>query len=195
MTERGLDQIPNPSEMLLADRPKNISGNCAVCIIEGTRPIIAEIQALVSPTSFPAPRRTTNGMDYNRMCLVLAVLEKRLGLRFSASDVYMNVIGGIEIDEPSADMGAALALISSLTDKVVPDNLVAFGELGLAGECRAVSELERRVNEAARLGFTQAVIPERNAEKLHVDKSIKLIPVKSVYEALKVLVKPSDVDE
>ena len=192
MTERGLDQIPNPSEMLLADRPKNISGNCAVCIIEGTRPIIAEIQALVSPTSFPAPRRTTNGMDYNRMCLVLAVLEKRLGLRFSASDVYMNVIGGIEIDEPSADMGAALALISSLTDKVVPDDLVAFGELGLAGECRAVSELERRVNEAARLGFTQAVIPERNAEKLHVDPNIKLIPVKSVYEALKVLVKPDE---
>ena len=195
MTERGLDQIPNPSEMLLADRPKNISGNCAVCIIEGTRPIIAEIQALVSPTSFPAPRRTTNGMDYNRMCLVLAVLEKRLGLRFSASDVYMNVIGGIEIDEPSADMGAALALISSLTDKIVPDNLVAFGELGLAGECRAVSELERRVNEAARLGFTQAVIPERNAEKLHVDKGIRLIPVKSVYEALKVLVKPTDLQE
>ena len=192
MTERGLDQIPNPSEMLLADRPKNISGNCAVCIIEGTRPIIAEIQALVSPTSFPAPRRTTNGMDYNRMCLVLAVLEKRLGLRFSASDVYMNVIGGIEIDEPSADMGAALALISSLTDKVVPDDLVAFGELGLAGECRAVSELERRVNEAARLGFTQAVIPERNAEKLHVDPNIKLIPVKSVYEALKVLVMPDE---
>ena len=192
MTERGLDQIPNPSEMLLADRPKNISGNCAVCIIEGTRPIIAEIQALVSPTSFPAPRRTTNGMDYNRMCLVLAVLEKRLGLRFSASDVYMNVIGGIEIDEPSADMGAALALISSLTDKVVPDDLVAFGELGLAGECRAVSELERRVNEAARLGFTQAVIPERNSEKLHVDANIKLIPVKSVYEAIKVLVKPDE---
>ena len=195
MTERGLDQIPNPSEMLLADRPKNISGNCAVCIIEGTRPIIAEVQALVSPTSFPAPRRTTNGMDYNRMCLVLAVLEKRLGLRFSASDVYMNVIGGIEIDEPSADMGAALALISSLTDKVVPDDLVAFGELGLAGECRAVSELERRVNEAARLGFTKAVIPERNAEKLHVDPAITLIPVKSVYEALKVLVKPSEIEE
>lgn len=195
MTERGLDQIPNPSEMLLADRPKNISGNCAVCIIEGTRPIIAEIQALVSPTSFPAPRRTTNGMDYNRMCLVLAVLEKRLGLRFSSSDVYMNVIGGIEIDEPSADMGAALALISSLTDKVVPDDLVAFGELGLAGECRAVSELERRVNEAARLGFTQAVIPERNAEKLHIDEGIRLIPVKSVYEALKVLIKPSADEE
>ena len=192
MTERGLDQIPNPSEMLLADRPKNISGNCAVCIIEGTRPIIAEIQALVTTTSFPAPRRTTNGMDYNRMCLVLAVLEKRLGLRFSASDVYMNVIGGIEIDEPSADMGTALALISSLTDKVVPDDLVAFGELGLAGECRAVSELERRVNEAARLGFTKAIIPERNAEKLHVDPNITLIPVKSVYEALKVLVKPSE---
>lgn len=192
MTERGLLQIPNPSEMLLADRPKNISGNCAVCIIEGTRPLIAEIQALVSPTSFPAPRRTTNGMDYNRMCLVLAVLEKRLGLRFSSNDVYMNVIGGITIDEPAADMATALALISSLTDKIVPDNLVAFGELGLAGECRAVSELERRVNEAARLGFTQAVIPERNSDRLHLDGNIQLIPVKSVYEALRVLVPKTE---
>lgn len=188
MTERGLVEIPNPSEMLLADRPKNTSGNCAVCIMEGTRPIIAEIQALVSTTSFPAPRRTTNGLDYNRMCLVLAVLEKRLGLRFSANDVYINVIGGLQIDDPGADMATALALISSLTDKVVPNDLVAFGELGLAGECRAVSELERKINEAARLGFTQAIVPERNYEKLHVDKKIKLIPVKSVYEALKALV-------
>ena len=188
MTERGLIQIPNPSEMLLADRPKNTSGNCAVCIMEGTRPIIAEVQALVSATSFPAPRRTTNGMDYNRMCLVLAVLEKRLGLRFSANDVYINVIGGLQIDDPGTDMATALALISSLTDKIVPDDLVAFGELGLAGECRAVSELERKVNEAARLGFTQAIVPERNCEKLHIDKNMKLIPVKSVYEALKVLV-------
>jgi len=194
MTDRGLVQIPNPSEMLLADRPKNISGNCAVCIIEGTRPLIAEIQALVSSTAFPAPRRTTNGMDYNRMCLVLAVLEKRLGLRFSANDVYLNVIGGIDIDDPSADMATALALISSLTDKVVPDDLVAFGELGLAGECRAVSELERRINEAARLGFTRAVIPERNSDKLHVDKKMTLIPVSSVYEALKVLINPSDAE-
>ena len=192
MTERGLIQIPNPSEMLLADRPKNTSGNCAVCIMEGTRPIIAEVQALVSATSFPAPRRTTNGMDYNRMCLVLAVLEKRLGLRFSANDVYINVIGGLQIDDPGTDMATALALISSLTDKIVPDDLVAFGELGLAGECRAVSELERKVNEAARLGFTQAIVPERNYEKLHVDKNMKLIPVKSVYEALKVLVKPEE---
>ena len=189
MTERGLVQIPNPSEMLLADRPKNTSGNCAVCIMEGTRPIIAEVQALVSTTSFPAPRRTTNGMDYNRMCLVLAVLEKRLGLRFSANDVYLNVIGGLQIDDPGTDMATALALISSLTDKVVPDDLVAFGELGLAGECRAVAELERKLNESARLGFTQAIVPARNYEKLHVDPKMKLIPVKSVYEALKVLVK------
>jgi DNA repair protein RadA/Sms len=192
MTERGLVQIPNPSEMLLADRPKNASGNCAVCIMEGTRPIIAEVQALVSTTSFPAPRRTTNGMDYNRMCLVLAVLEKRLGLRFSANDVYINVIGGLEIDDPGTDMATALALISSLTDKVVPSDLVAFGELGLAGECRAVSELERKVNEAARLGFTQAIVPERNYEKLHVPSQIKLIPVKSVYEAIRVLVKADE---
>ena len=129
------------------------------------------------------------------MCLVLAVLEKRLGLRFSANDVYINVIGGLQIDEPGTDMATALALISSLTDKIVPDDLVAFGELGLAGECRAVSELERKVNECARLGFTQAIVPERNYEKLHVDQKIKLIPVKSVYEALKVLVKPESNEE
>ena len=129
------------------------------------------------------------------MCLVLAVLEKRLGLRFSSNDVYMNVIGGITIDEPAADMATALALISSLTDKIVPDNLVAFGELGLAGECRAVSELERRVNEAARLGFTQAVIPERNSDRLHLDGNIQLIPVKSVYEALRVLVPKTEKED
>ena len=124
------------------------------------------------------------------MCLVLAVLEKRLNLRFSANDVYINVIGGLQIDDPGTDMATALALISSLTDKVVPNDLVAFGELGLAGECRAVSELERKLNEAARLGFTQAVIPERNYEKLHVDPKLKLIPVKNIYESLKVLAKP-----
>ncbi len=188
MTDKGLLEVPNPSEMLLAGRPKNVSGNCAVCTIEGTRPMIAEIQALVSQTPYPAPRRTSNGLDYNRMCLILAVLEKRLGLRFSAADVYTNVIGGLHLDEPAVDLAVALSLISSLTDKIVPDELIAIGELGLSGECRAVSDLENRVREAARLGFTTAVVPYRNLEKRKLDiPGIKLIPIKTVYEALKVL--------
>jgi DNA repair protein RadA/Sms len=188
MTDTGLIEVPNPSEMLLADRPKNTSGNCAVCTLEGTRPLIAEIQALVTATPFPAPRRTANGIEYNRMCLILAVLEKRLGLKFFTSDVYMNVIGGLRLDEPASDAAIALALISSLTDKVIPDDLVAVGELGLSGEVRAVSNLEQRVREASRLGFTKAIVPYRNVEKrpLAVD-GIEIIPIKSIYEALKVM--------
>ena len=189
MTDKGLEEVTNPSEMLLSGRPKNTPGNCAVCTIEGTRPIIAEIQALVSPTSFPAPRRTANGIDYNRLCLIIAVLEKRLGLKFYQNDVYMNVIGGLYLNEPASDAAIALALISSLTDKAVPDELIAIGELGLSGECRAVSNLEQRVKEAARLGFTKAVIPAKNIEKRNIDSNIELIPIHSIYEAIKVLVK------
>ncbi len=188
MTDTGLVEVPNPSEMLLAGRPKNTSGNCAVCTLEGTRPLIAEIQALVTPTPFPAPRRTANGIEYNRMCLILAVLEKRLGLKFFTSDVYMNVIGGLRLDEPASDAAIALALISSLTDRVVPDDLVAVGELGLSGEVRAVSNLEQRVKEAARLGFTKAIVPYRNVEKRKLDvDGIEIIPIKSIYEALRVM--------
>lgn len=189
MGDKGLIEIPNPSEMLLSGRPKNTPGNCAVCTIEGTRPIIAEIQALVSPTAFPAPRRTANGIDYNRLCLIIAVLEKRLGLKFYQNDVYMNVIGGLYLSEPASDAAIALALISSLTDKAIPDDLIAIGELGLSGECRAVSNLEQRVKEAARLGFTKAVIPAKNIEKRTIDTDIKLIPIQSIYEAIAVLTK------
>ncbi len=187
MTDRGLCEVPNPSESLLAGRPKNVSGNCAVCTLEGTRPIIAEVQALVCPTSFPAPRRTVNGLDYNRICLITAVLEKRLGLRFSSNDIYLNVIGGIRIDEPASDLAVALAMISSITDKIVPADLTAIGEIGLAGECRAVSQLETRVKEAERLGFARAVVPYRNVETRPIESSIKLIPVKSVYEVVSLL--------
>ena len=189
MGDKGLIEIPNPSEMLLSGRPKNTPGNCAVCTIEGTRPIIAEIQALVSPTAFPAPRRTANGIDYNRLCLIIAVLEKRLGLKFYQNDVYMNVIGGLYLNEPASDAAIALALISSLVDKSVPDDLIAIGELGLSGECRAVSNLEQRVKEAARLGFTKAVVPAKNIEKRKLDTDIEIIPIQSIYEAIKVLVK------
>ena len=188
MGDHGLIEVENPSEMLLAGRPKNISGNCAVCTLEGTRPLIAEIQALVSQTPFPAPRRTTNGIDYNRMCLIIAVLEKRLGLKFYQNDVYLNVIGGLRIDEPASDLSVALALISSLKDQLIPDDLIAVGELGLAGECRAVTNLEQRVKEAARLGFTKAIVPYRNLEKRKLEiPGITLLPIKHIYEALHLL--------
>ncbi len=190
MTDRGLLEVENPSEMLLAGRPKNISGNCAVCTLEGTRPLIAEIQALVTQTAFPAPRRTTNGIDYNRMCLIIAVLEKRLGLKFYQNDVYLNVIGGLRLDEPASDLSVAMALISSMTDRIIPDDLIAIGELGLAGECRAVTNLEGRVKEAARLGFAHAIVPYRNVEKRNIEiPGIKIIPVKGVYEVLNMMRK------
>ena len=189
MADKGLIEIENPSEMLLSGRPVNTPGNCAVCTIEGTRPIIAEIQALVSPTSFPAPRRTSNGVDYNRLCLIIAVLEKRLGLKFYQNDVYVNVIGGLHVDEPATDASIALALISSLTDRCVPDDLIAIGELGLSGECRAVSNLEQRVKEAARLGFTKAIVPYKNIEKRPIDTNIEIIPIHSIYETISVLKK------
>ena len=174
--------------MLVSGRPKGVSGNCALCTLEGTRPLIAEVQALVTPTVFPAPRRTGYGVEYNRMCLILAVLEKRLGLKFYQNDVYMNVIGGLSIGEPAADLAIATALVSSLTDRVVPDDLIVIGELGLAGECRAVTNLEQRVREAARLGFTRAIVPYRNVEKRPLTvEGMTIVPVKSVYEVIKEL--------
>ena len=192
MTDKGLVEIENPSAMLLSGRPKNTPGNCAVCLMEGTRPIIAEIQALVTPTTFPTPRRTANGVDYNRMCLILAVLEKRLGLRFSQNDVYINVIGGLHIDEPSADVGIALALISSLTDRVVPDDLIAIGELGLSGECRTVTSPDQRIHEAERLGFSTVVLPQKNTEHRKVETGLRLVEVRSIYETLSLLLPKSE---
>jgi DNA repair protein RadA/Sms len=192
MTAEGLAEVPNPSEALLAGRPKNVSGNCAVCVMEGTRPIIAEIQALVTTTVLASPRRTSNGFDYNRLNLILAVLEKRMGLRFSACDAYMNVIGGLRLDDPAADLPAALALISCIKDKPLPDDLIAAGEIGLSGECRAVSSAEQRVREAERLGFSRILLPARNVGAGKLDPShftIKIEPVKSLYDALAAALK------
>jgi len=193
MGEGGLSEVANPSAMLLEGRPKGVSGSCAVCVMEGSRPIIAEIQALVTPTVFPAPRRTANGIDYNRMCLLLAVLEKRLGLKFSSCDVYLNVIGGLRLDEPSIDAAACLAMISSLRDIPVPDDLIAFGELGLSGEFRSVSSVEQRANEAFRIGFTKIALPKRsdlkNPDKL---QGVELIPLSGIYDAVRLLKKDED---
>ena len=185
MTDEGLIEVPNPSEMLLSGRPVGVSGSCAVCVMEGTRPIIAEIQAVVTPTTFPAPRRTSNGFDYNRLCLLLAVLEKRLGLKFSSCDIYINVVGGLHLDEPSIDLAASLALISSIRDIPVPQNVLAMGEVGLAGECRSISDIQKRINESWRLGFDTIALPDKNVnENVKIPDGVSVIPIKSVYDAL-----------
>ncbi len=193
MEESGLCEVENPSEYLLSQREKDASGSCALCVVEGTRPILAEIQALVTPTVYPAPRRTSNGFDYNRMNLICAVLEKRLGLGFSTKDVYLNVAGGLRLDEPSSDLATAIALISSLKDIPVPSNFVAIGELGLAGECRGVSGIEQRIRECARLGLDKIMIPYSNYIKLNKNdykqKNIELLPIRNIFESLKIFTK------
>lgn len=185
MSDRGLIEIPNPSEVVMAERPKNTSGSCAGCVMQGTRPIISEIQALVAKSVYSSGKRTSDGFDYNRMCLLIAVLEKRMGLKFYENDVYLNVAGGIHLDEPSADLSIAMALISGIADKVIPDSLIAFGELGLAGEVRAVSHIEYRVKEAVRLGFTKILLPKKNLTKsLKATPGVEIVGVENIYEVL-----------
>lgn len=183
MTGKGLVEVPSPSEAMLKERPKNVSGSCAVCIMEGTRPIITEIQALVSPTVYSAPKRTANGFDNNRLCLLLAVLEKRLGLHFSQYDVYLNVTGGLYLSEPAADLAVCLSLVSGILDRVIPDDLIAFGEVGLSGECRSVPITEQRVNEAKRLGFNRIMLPGRSVPKSA--ENGELIGVKKLFDAIR----------
>lgn len=185
MGDKGLVEIPNPSDVVMAERPKNTSGSCAGCVIQGTRPIISEIQSLVTKTVYPTGKRTADGFDYNRMCLLIAVLEKRMGLKFYENDVYLNVAGGIHLDEPSADLSIAMALISGITDRVIPDELIAFGEIGLSGEVRAVSHIEYRVKEAVRLGFTKIVLPIKNITKnIKVPPNVELLGVSNIYQVL-----------
>lgn len=193
MQDEGLCEVPNPSEMMLEGRPTDSPGNCAACVMEGTRPLIAEVQALVCRTAYPAPRRTCDGFDYNRMCLLLAVLEKRLNRPFSQNDVYLNIAGGMRVDEPAADLAVALALLSGITDRLVPSGLIAFGEVGLSGEVRAVSHVDYRVKEAARLGFTQILLPARClGRSLHVPKGVEVIGVKNLIDVLRVLSKKQE---
>jgi len=185
MGDKGLIEIPNPSEVIMAERPKNTSGSCAGCVMQGTRPLISEIQSLVSKSVYPTAKRTSDGFDHNRMCLLIAVLEKRMGLKFYENDVYVNVAGGLHLDEPSADLSIAMALISGITDRVIPDDLIAFGEIGLSGEVRAVSHIEYRVKEAVRLGFTKIVLPKKNiTASLKVPKGVELLGVSNIYQVL-----------
>lgn len=174
MQSHGLAEVQNPSMMLLEGRDVNVSGSCVACIMEGTRPIFAEIQSLVTKTGFGTPRRTSAGFDYSRMNLILAVLEKRTGYFFGTLDVYINVVGGLRLDEPAADLAVAISLFSGLTDKPVADGIVAFGEVGLGGEIRNVTGVAERIKEAERLGFKKAIIPSRAVDALKGVKKSKL---------------------
>lgn len=184
MVDSGLSEVPNPSEMLLSGRPEDTPGTCVTCVMEGVRPVLAEVQALLTPTSFNMPRRASNGFDFNRAMLLLAVLEKRGGLLVGSCDAYINVIGGLNLDEPAADLAMVMALASSFRDKPVPSDLVAIGEVGLTGELRAVNGLGQRLSEVRRIGFTKCLIPARNSGKLTEPEGLQLIRVKNIREAL-----------
>ncbi len=185
MTETGLAEVENPSAMMLSGRMSDVSGGCITCIIEGTRPILAEVQGLVAATGFGNARRTAAGFDYNRLNLLLAVLEKRLGLMFSNLDTYINIVGGIRLDEPAADLAVAMALVSGLRDIPIDENTVAFGEIGLSGELRSVPRAQARVNEAARMGFTRCILPAASLKQINsAPEGIKLLGVKRLSDAV-----------
>ena len=186
MADKGLVEVENPSMMLLSGRPTDVSGCCVACIMEGSRPIMAEVQTLVSKSGFSAPRRTCTGYDYNRMAIIIAVLEKRLGFFFGGLDVYLNIVGGLKLDEPSADLSVAMALYSSLTDKIVSDKTLAFGEIGLGGELRNVSHVTQRLSEAQRMGFEKCILPIQALKGIDTSKyDMKICGVRNIKEAFK----------
>jgi len=186
MGDRGLAEVPNPSQMLLEGRPEGAPGTCVACIMEGTRPVLAEVQALVSKTSFNVPRRTADGFDFNRAALLLAVAEKRAGLKLSMFDAYINVIGGLRLDEPGADLPIILAVASSYRDSAIADDLAAIGEVGLTGEIRNVSNLAQRLSEVARLGFKKCIIPRNAPEKLEIPAGLTVYRVRNIREAIEI---------
>ena len=184
MRNEGLVEVKNPSEFMLSGKPQGASGSVVACSMEGSRPILIEIQALVCHSNFGIPRRTATGTDFNRVNLLMAVLEKRAGLNLSASDAYINIAGGIKMNEPAIDLGISLAIASSYRDIIIPDNLIAFGEIGLSGEVRAVSMAEQRVTEAKKLGFEKVMLPRVCMSSVKNIKGIELIPVANVSEAI-----------
>ena len=186
MSDIGLIEVPNPSQILLQGRPEGASGTCVACVMEGTRPILAEVQALVCKTNFNVPRRTADGFDFNRSALLLAVAEKRAGLKLSQFDAYINVIGGLRLDEPGADLPVILAVASSYRDTVIPEDVVAIGEVGLTGEIRSVSHVNQRLAEAARLGFKKCIIPKYGSEKLDIPKDLTIYRVRNLREAIEI---------
>ena len=186
MADIGLIEVPNPSQMLLHGRPEGAPGTCVACVMEGTRPVLAEVQALVAKTTFNVPRRTEDGFDFNRAALLLAVAERRGGMKLSAFDAYINVIGGLRLDEPGADLPVVLAVASSYRDQVIPNDLVAIGEVGLTGEIRAVSHMQQRIAEVSRLGFSRCIIPKNSPEKLEIPSNLTVYRVRNLREAIEV---------
>lgn len=184
MLDVGLVEVPNPSQMLLEGRPEGASGTCVACVMEGTRPVLAEVQALVTKTTFNVPRRAADGFDYNRAVLLMAVSEKRAGLKMSLFDAYLNVIGGLRLDEPGADLPVVLAVASSYRDTPIADDLVAIGEVGLTGEIRSVSHMNQRLGEVSRLGFRKCIIPRGGSEKLEIPKGLTVYRVRNIREAI-----------
>ena len=188
MEENGLREVPNPSEVMLSGRPVNAPGTCVACVMQGTRPVLAEIQALLTPTGLAQARRNTNGVDYNRTMLLLAVLEKIGGLHVSGCDAYINVVGGLELDEPSADLAIALAVASSFRDKPIGEDLCAVGEVGLTGELRSVQNINQRLQEIARLGFKRCVIPAHCKDDVKAPEGLRILPAKNIREAVNAVV-------
>ncbi len=188
MRANGLEEVENPSEFMLGGKPKGASGSVVACSMEGSRPILLEVQALVCRSNFGMPRRTAAGTDFNRVNLLMAVLEKRVGLQMGSCDAYVNIAGGIKMNEPAIDLGIVLALVSSYKNKPVSEELICFGEVGLSGEVRAVNMAEQRVQEAKKLGFTACVLPESSKAALHGTDGIRLIGVKSVRDAIDLIV-------
>jgi DNA repair protein RadA/Sms len=187
MKEVGLEQVPNPSKLLLAERPKGVSGSVVACAVEGTRPLLVELQALVSSTSWLQPRRTSMGVDSNRLSLLLAVLEKKLGLNFAQQDVFVNVAGGVRLVEPATDLAMTTALLSTYLDRPLPPEWVVWGEVGLAGEVRGVGHSSVRALEAQKLGFTRCLIPGSNAERLSPELEIECVGVRSLQDVMQLL--------
>lgn len=190
MGDNGLQQVDNPSQAMLSGRPTHVSGTCVTCVIEGSRPILAEIQGLATTTGFGNPRRMATGFDYNRMSLLLAVLEKRAGYYFSNLDAYVNVVGGLRLDEPASDLAVAMSLVSSLKDVPISEDAIVFGEIGLAGEIRSVSHIDARISEAARLGFQKCILPYHNMKQVNAKYAgIQLIGVRNVKEAFEAAIE------
>ena len=184
MMDKGLEEVPNPSQLLLAGRPEGAPGTCVACVMEGTRPVLAEVQALVTKTTFNVPRRAADGFDFNRAVLLLAVAEKRAGMKLNVFDAYINVIGGLRLDEPGADLPVVLAVASSYRDQPIADDMVAIGEVGLTGEIRSVSHMNQRLGEVARLGFKKVIIPKNGAQKLEIPGGLSVYRVKNLREAI-----------
>ena len=188
MCDTGLREVPNPSEVMLSGRPENAPGTCVACVMQGTRPILAEVQALVSPANASQARRNTNGVDINRAMLLLAVLEKRGGLHVAGCDAYINVVGGLELEEPAADLSVILAVASSFRDRPLGDDLAAVGEVGLTGEIRSVSAINQRLQEIARLGFRRCVIPAHVRGDIKAPDGLQILPVRNIREAVNAIV-------